>query len=40
VASWNAGGNNKPWTDEGMDLLAAEVDAMLDDEMTIEEPGQ
>jgi hypothetical protein len=26
------------WTDEEMDLLAAEVDAMLDDDMAIEDP--
>lgn len=26
-----------PWTDEEMDLLAAEVDAMLDDDMAIED---
>jgi len=25
-----------PWTEEEMDLLAAEVDAMLDDDMAIE----
>jgi len=28
-----------PWTDEEMDLLAVEVDAMLDDDMAIEDPG-
>jgi hypothetical protein len=27
-----------PWTDEEMDRLAAEVDAMLDDDMAIEDP--
>ena len=26
------------WTDEERDLLAAEVDAMLDDDMAIEDP--
>jgi len=26
-----------PWTNEERDLLAAEVDAMLDDDMAIEE---
>jgi hypothetical protein len=26
-----------PWTDEEMDALAAEVDAMLDDDMAIED---
>jgi hypothetical protein len=26
-----------PWTDEEMDLLAAEVDAMLNDDMAIED---
>lgn len=26
-----------PWTDEEMDLLAAEVDVMLDDDMAIED---
>jgi hypothetical protein len=30
--------DDSPWTDEEMDLLAAEVDAMLDDDMTIEDP--
>jgi hypothetical protein len=29
--------DDRPWTDEEMDLLAAEVDAMLDDDMAIEE---
>ena len=28
-----------PWTDEERELLAAEVDAMLDDDMAIEDPG-
>ena len=27
--------DDSPWTDEEMDLLAAEVDAMLDDDMAI-----
>jgi hypothetical protein len=27
------------WTDEEMDLLAAEVDAMLDDDMAVEDPS-
>ena len=27
-----------PWTDDEMDLLAGEVDAMLDDDMAIEDP--
>ena len=31
--------DDSPWTDEEMDMLAAEVDAMLDDDMTIEEQG-
>jgi hypothetical protein len=29
--------DDSPWTEEGMDLLAAEVDVMLDDDMAIEE---
>jgi hypothetical protein len=29
--------DDSPWTDEEMDLLAAEVDAMLDDDMTLED---
>ena len=29
--------DDSPWTDEEMDLLAAEVDAMLDDDMAIED---
>lgn len=28
--------DDSPWSDEEMDLLAAEVDAMLDDDMAIE----
>jgi len=32
--------DDSPWTDEEMDLLAAEVDAMLDDDMAIEDPRQ
>jgi len=28
--------DDSPWTDQEMDLLAAEVDAMLDDDMAIE----
>ena len=31
--------DDSPWTDEEMDLLAAEVDAMLDDDMAIEDPS-
>jgi hypothetical protein len=31
--------DDSPWTDEEMDLLAAEVDATLDDDMAIEEPS-
>jgi hypothetical protein len=31
--------DDSPWTDEEMDLLAAEVDAMLDDDMAIEDPA-
>jgi hypothetical protein len=27
--------DDSPWTDEEMDLLAAEVDAMLDDDMCV-----
>jgi hypothetical protein len=30
--------DDSPWTDEEMDLLAADVDAMLDDDMAIEDP--
>jgi hypothetical protein len=30
--------DDSPWTDEEMDALAAEVDAMLDDDMAIEDP--
>jgi len=29
--------DSSPWTDEEMNLLAAEVDAMLDDDMAIED---
>ena len=29
--------DDSSWTDEEMDLLAAEVDAMLDDDMAIED---
>jgi hypothetical protein len=29
--------DDSPWTDEEMDLLAGEVDAMLDDDMAIED---
>jgi hypothetical protein len=29
--------DDSPWTDEEMDLLAAEVDEMLDDDMAIED---
>jgi hypothetical protein len=29
--------DDSPWTDEEMDLLAADVDAMLDDDMAIED---
>jgi hypothetical protein len=29
--------DDSPWTDEERDLLAAEVDAMLDDDMAIED---
>lgn len=29
--------DDSPWTDEEMDLHAAEVDAMLDDDMAIED---
>lgn len=29
--------DDSPWTDQEMDLLAAEVDAMLDDDMAIED---
>ena len=29
--------DDSPWTDEEMDLLAVEVDAMLDDDMAIED---
>ena len=30
--------DDSPWTDEEMDLLAVEVDAMLDDDMAVEDP--
>ena len=30
--------DDSPWTDEEMDLLAVEVDTMLDDDMAIEDP--
>ena len=30
--------DDSSWTDEEMDLLAAEVDAMLDDDIAIEDP--
>ena len=29
--------DDSPWTDEEMDFLAAEVDAMLDDDMAVED---
>ncbi len=29
--------DDSPWTDEEMDALAAEVDALLDDDMAIED---
>ena len=29
--------DDSPWTDEEMDLLAGEVDAMLDDDLAIED---
>jgi hypothetical protein len=29
--------DDSPWTDKEMDLLAGEVDAMLDDDMAIED---
>ena len=29
--------DDSPWTDDEMDRLAAEVDAMLDDDMAIED---
>jgi hypothetical protein len=29
--------DDTPWTDEELDLIAAEVDAMLDDDMAIED---
>jgi hypothetical protein len=29
--------DDSPWTDEEMDLLAAEVDAMLDDDMAVKD---
>jgi hypothetical protein len=32
--------DDSPWTDEEMDLLAAEVDEMLDDDMGIEDTPQ
>ena len=31
--------DDSPWTDEERDLLASEVDAMLDDDMAIEDPA-
>jgi hypothetical protein len=31
--------DDSPWTDAEMDLLAAEVDAMLDDDMAVEDPA-
>jgi hypothetical protein len=31
--------DDSPWTDEEMDLLAGEVDAMLDDDMAVENPA-
>jgi hypothetical protein len=31
--------DDNPWTDEEMDMLAAEVDAMLDDDMAVEDHG-
>jgi hypothetical protein len=31
--------DDTPWTDEEMDLLAVEVDRMLDDDMAIEDPA-
>jgi hypothetical protein len=31
--------DDSPWTDEEMDLLAAEVDRMLDDDMAVEDPA-
>ncbi len=30
--------DDSPWTDEEFDLLAVEVDAMLEDDMAIEDP--
>jgi hypothetical protein len=33
----NSSYDDSPWTDEEMDALAGEVDAMLDDDMAIEE---
>ena len=32
--------DDSPWTNEEMELLAAEVDALLDDDMAIEEADQ
>lgn len=32
--------DDSPWSDEEMDLFAAEVDAMLDDDMAIEDGDQ
>jgi hypothetical protein len=29
--------DDSPWTDEEMDALASEVDAMLDDDMAVED---
>ncbi len=31
--------DDSEWTEEEMDLLAAELDAMLDDDMAIEDPA-
>jgi hypothetical protein len=31
--------DDSPWTDEEMDLLAADVGALLDDDMAIEDPA-
>jgi hypothetical protein len=32
--------DDSPWTDAEMDLLASEVDAMLDDDMAIEDDAE
>ncbi len=32
--------DDSPWTDEEMDLLASEVDAMLDDDMAVEDAAR